>query len=80
MEPNAIIELLQNVGVLGLLVFILVGGSKGWWVYGAIHEDVKRDRDDWKHMALEGTNLAEKAVNQASAATVSRRRSRSQEE
>lgn len=79
MEPNAIIELLQNVGVLGLLVFILVGGSKGWWVYGAIHEDVKRDRDDWKHMALEGTNLAEKAVTQATHATT-RRRTRSQEE
>jgi hypothetical protein len=46
-----ILQYLQSGGVLALLVFIVYGGSKGWWVYGRTHDDMRRERDEWKAVA-----------------------------
>ena len=57
-------------GILGVLVFILLGGYKKWWVWGWIYEDAEeratkaeKERDDWRDIALTGTSVAEKTVD-----------------
>lgn len=60
-------------GALALLLLILAGGVRGWWVFGrelshlneryeATLLDLRQDRDEWKRAALAGTDLAQKAV------------------
>lgn len=57
------------LGPLGLLVFLLVGvvwgGIKQWWVFGWQYREAVRDRDDWRHLALQGTSAADKAAEVA---------------
>lgn len=65
-----VLKLLSQGGVLGLLVYIIVGGYKQWWVWGWVHTEEKertlkaeKERDDWRDLALHGTNLAEQTVD-----------------
>jgi hypothetical protein len=59
--------------LMGLFVYGLV---QKWWVMGSQPEEVKalyekrleeayRDRDEWKGIALRGTDIADRAVNLA---------------
>lgn len=63
MDANQIFDFISKGGVAALMILILVGGSKEWWVYGVTYREMKQDRDDWRDMALAGTQLAESAVN-----------------
>lgn len=69
MSPRDLIDL----GIAGLLLAALFGGAKGVWVYGRVHQEMidhltrridelVRERDEWKRLALRGTEVAEKAV------------------
>lgn len=47
MTIERVLELiLGNLGVLILLLAILVGGFKGWWVYGRYYEALQKDRQE----------------------------------
>jgi hypothetical protein len=48
-----------------LLAVALIGGWKGWWVYGSTHRECMKDRDFWRDIALRGLNVAEKATHTA---------------
>ena len=68
MEPvlgNAL-KFLHEAGLLGVLILILFGGWKRWWVFGHQHERVIArfevelaarctERDEWKRMAMAQT-------------------------
>lgn len=43
---------LNSGGVLGLLVVIIYGGSKGWWYYGHQYKAKEREAESWKQLAL----------------------------
>jgi hypothetical protein len=65
-----ILKIVSQAGVVGLLLIILVGGFRKWWVFGwqykeAIEQQkkIEQERDDWRNLALHGTNLAEQTVN-----------------
>ena len=47
------------------LALVLVGGLRGWYVFGWLYRDIVRDRDEWKHLALKGIYIAERAVTVA---------------
>lgn len=64
-----LLDVLTQGGVVGLLILILVGGHRRWWVWGWQHKDTVRDRDEWKALALRGTGLAEAATDAAKKAT-----------
>lgn len=49
----------RDVTVTGLLVVALVGGARGWWVYGRYYREMVVDRDFWRDQALSGTKAAE---------------------
>lgn len=74
---EAIIQLITTfgcsalVGVLlvAVVVFIAVGGFKGWYVWGWQHRDAlaqERGRTDfWRNQSLTDVGLAERAVEVA---------------
>lgn len=53
---------LRDIGFLGGLVFILVGGYRKWWTWGWQLDEMRKDRDEWKTFAMNGTALAARAV------------------
>ncbi|MPZ68614.1 MAG: hypothetical protein GEU71_03705 [Actinobacteria bacterium] len=67
--PLEAIEFLSGVGpatlmLVGLwIMFRFVREvQKGDWVPHLFYEDIRKERDAWKSMALSGTNMAEKAT------------------
>ena len=54
------------LGPGGLLVFLLVivvwGGMKRWWVFGWMYEAKSKEAEEWKALALAGTRAAESGV------------------
>jgi len=65
-EYEALAKLLANLPLTALLFLVLVGGYKGWWIYGNTHEKLvarlEKDRDEWKALALEVSGLAHSVV------------------
>lgn len=55
-----LLKLIQDAGVVGVLVSIIVGGLRGWWVPGWMYEQQKRELEQWKQLALSGTTMAER--------------------
>lgn len=56
----------QILGPLGLLIFLLVvvvwGGRKRWWVFGWVYDAKSREAEEWKALALSSTRAAETGV------------------
>jgi hypothetical protein len=50
---------IQTGGVVAVLLTILVTGLKRMWVPGWRYQEVLKERDEWKEIALRSTNLAE---------------------
>lgn len=65
MDPNAV-RVISDLGTAGLLIFAIIGGYRGWYVYGPQHKaivaDLVEQRDFWRKQALRSTSLAEAAV------------------
>lgn len=57
-----VLTALSDLGTIALLLLVLVAGARGAWVFGWHYEEVVRERDAWREIALSTTNLAEKAV------------------
>lgn len=68
MDPAAL-RALTDLGTVGLLIATLIGGYRGWWVFGPVHKaivgDLTKDRDFWRTTALRGLVVSEKAVSVA---------------
>jgi hypothetical protein len=60
-------QVLHETGLIGILIAILIGGWKRWWIFGWQHREViemltkhfdddlerlSHERDDWKVMAM----------------------------
>ena len=65
MDPHEIIQTVRDAGVTGLLIFALIGGFRKWWVFGWQYNEKVRESDEWKRLALEGTELSERAIQVA---------------
>jgi hypothetical protein len=65
-EPKSVIDYVNAGGVVALLLMVLAGGIKQWWVFGwyykellGRHSALSEEKDAWKELALRSTNLAE---------------------
>jgi hypothetical protein len=52
-------KLVRDGGSTGLLVTAIVGGAKGWYVWGWQYQALVEERDQWKAIALRGLSVAE---------------------
>jgi len=66
----SIFDLISKGGVIALLISIVYGGYKKWWVFGWIYKEsesrtakAEGERDDWRDIALHGTHIAEQTVD-----------------
>jgi hypothetical protein len=66
MDVQTILDLIPSAGATGLLVFFIVAVSKGWILFKrevdmlvAQHAAMENERNDWRDLALRGTDLAE---------------------
>lgn len=71
-NPQTIFDWIQSGGVIGLLVFVLVGGARKWWVFGWQYRDqqdrcekIEQSNAMWMQLALRGVNVTEKLVENA---------------
>jgi hypothetical protein len=62
-ELYSLYEKLSHIGFPGLLVALLYGSYRGYWVWGKDYQTqiaaLKCERDEWKTIALRGTLAAE---------------------
>jgi hypothetical protein len=65
MTVQQILDLLTQGGVVSLLVLIVVGGWRRWYVWSWQYKEVVKDRDFYRTLAFRGTSLAEKATEAA---------------
>lgn len=65
MDLIKISHALSEAGLVTLLVLILIGGQRKWWVYGWQLEESERRADEWKAMAQEGRHVTATAVDLA---------------
>lgn len=66
-ELESIMSLLGKGGTTALLVMVLLGGFRRWWVFGWHYLEMQRDRDEWKALALRASMLADRVVSVAEA-------------
>lgn len=66
----------RTLSLAGVFLLALVGGYRGWWQYGPTHreivqqwrercEQITKDRDAWRQIALNVTGTAEKLADVA---------------
>jgi hypothetical protein len=62
---SQVIEYADKIGLVAVLFLILVGGKKGWWVFGWHYEEqvertnlVREEKDAWRETALIASNVA----------------------
>lgn len=70
MTTKDIMDILSNsfapggVTVAGLLLAILIAGSRGLWYYGGVHRECMKDRDEWKNIAMTATATVKEQTSQ----------------
>ena len=66
---RAVELILGNLGVLVLLLAILVGGFRGWWVYGRYYDDQSRRIERLEARLERAARVAEGGTDAADRAT-----------
>lgn len=68
-DVDTVFHYLNTTGVIGLLILILLGGAKKWWVFGWQYKDLEERLDKvetsnamWMQLALRGVNVTEQVI------------------
>ena len=56
------VPVLNSMGVLVILVLVLYGGLKKWWVYGWLYEQTRADLREAKELLYSSQGLADRAL------------------
>ena len=56
------LNLLDNVGVVGLCVLAVVAFARGWICSGRELRTIEKQRDEWRSIALRSLNVNERHV------------------
>lgn len=66
MDLQTLIDLIPTAGTTGLLVYYIVASWKGWIISKREYDnevrrrqELEKERNDWRELALRGTDLAE---------------------
>ena len=62
-DPTNLVQLLDKGGTLALLLIIIVGGYRKWWVFGWLYRDKDDEARYWRDIALRALNVGEAAVS-----------------
>ena len=64
-DPFKLYEWASGAGFPALLALILFTSYKGVWVWGHVFRAERKEKEEWKTFALNGMNLAGRAVGVA---------------
>ena len=75
-SAHSLYEYVRDGGIVACLAFFIFAGWKGAWVWGSTlarerflleqqRDQLLRERDEWKRLALQSTAIADKAVEHA---------------
>lgn len=78
-QPIDIINFLQQGGMLGLLVAVILLGSKRMWVFGWQYRQLWDEKEEWRKQAQGNLRLSDKSAD-VSAEVVSSALSRQEEQ
>lgn len=59
MTPADVVRFLNDAGVIGLLVLIVLSGARGWWVYGRTYRESVSRETEWRAIAMVALELGE---------------------
>lgn len=57
------VDLLDKGGTVAILVLIIFGGARGWYVPGWLYKQLNKELEEMKGLARSGTDLAERSAN-----------------
>lgn len=67
--PKSILDWINSGGIIGLLAFIIISGTRRWWVFGWQYKDledrfkkVEESNTMWMQVALRGVHVTEQIV------------------
>ena len=60
-----VISWIRDGGIIGLLVLIVLGSVRQWWVPGWHYRQTLQERDEWRNLAMRGTEHTEKSLTVA---------------
>jgi hypothetical protein len=70
LDIKQLLDIISQAGGVGALVFFIVAASKGWIIFKREfdieikrREVVEKERNDWRELALRGTDLADKLAS-----------------
>ena len=63
-ELQPIFDYADRLGVVAMLIVIILGGFRGWWVWGRDYKKMEQEKNDWRNLALSGTELADRLSRQ----------------
>jgi hypothetical protein len=58
-DPVSIYNIVQTGGVVAVLLIMIIGGVKKWWVFGWQYRAIEESNIRWMELALRSTNLSE---------------------
>jgi hypothetical protein len=61
-ELGQVLRWVSDLGVIGLLLIIIWSGHRRLWVWGWQLEAAERREDEWRQMALKGTEIGERVI------------------
>jgi hypothetical protein len=73
---HGLYDYLRDGGIIACLAFFIFAGWKEIWVWGSTvkrerflleqqRDQLLRERDEWKRMAIQGSAIADKAIDHA---------------
>ena len=62
MTISELLDLVGRGGVTAMLMAALVGGFRGWYVWGWTYTAMMKERDEWQRIALQALHVAEKGL------------------
>lgn len=61
-DPGSILDWVQRAGIVGVLLLILVGGARRWWVFGYQYDAMQADRDFYRTLTMRLLNVVDRSV------------------
>jgi len=61
-DVSTLLEIVQSGGIIALLIVIIYGGSKNWWVFGWQYRKQVEETEWWKNVCVRLLNISESAI------------------
>lgn len=62
---SSLLSIANNLSVVGLLLVIIWGGKKRWWVFGWQYDQAIRDAAEWKRIAFNSLGVTQRGITAA---------------